>query len=112
MRKNNELTDEDRRKFRASLPKEARDVVHRDVTESVKRAAYYSEVAAEARAETEMHLATQALRKARGEAATSEELRARNSVLESRLNAIEVESRELREDNNRLRSIPAQAVHS
>lgn len=113
MRKSNELlTDEDRQAMRAKLPKQSRDLLPRDVSTLRKQTQFYAEVAAAHHAEADMLLAEQEVRRARGEAATAEELRAREAILGRKVVVLEATCREKDEELMHLRSLPAQAVHS
>lgn len=112
-RKNDhDLTDDDRRHLRGKLPAHIRELLPRDATAAAKETRFLMETAARLHAEADMLLAAHKLRKARGEAATVDEVSARNQILTRKVEALKTTCSEKDEQIMRLRSLPAQAVHS
>jgi hypothetical protein len=104
--------DEDLREFRAKLPKQVRDLLPRDLAGMEDDTRKMQAVTARLNVEADLLLAADRLRYQQGETVDASELREELTRERRQREAIETMSREKDEEIMRLRSIPAQVVHS
>lgn len=112
MRKNTELSEDRVKAVRAKLPQAVREMLPRDLSGMEDDTRVLGAIAARMNAEADVLLAANRLRYERGETADASQLREQLAAERRRADSLEVQSREKDEAINRLRSIPAQAVHS
>lgn len=112
MRKSNELSEDRVKAVRAKLHQSVREMLPRDLSGMEEDTRVLTAIAARMNAEADVLVAADRLRGKHGEVTDASQLRDDLDRERRQRAAIEVENHELREDNNRLRAIPAQAVHS
>lgn len=112
MRKSNELSEDRVKAVRAKLPQAVRDMLPRDLSGMEEDTRVLSAIAGHMNAKADVLLAANRLRYEQGETADASTLRDELARERRQREAIETMSREKDEEIMRLRSIPAQAVHS
>ena len=112
MRKSNELSEDRVKAVRAKLPPAVREMLPRDLSGMEEDTRVLSAIAARMNSEADVLLAANRLRYEQGETADASALREELARERRQREAIETMSREKDEEIMRLRSIPAQAVHS
>lgn len=112
MRKSNELSEDRVKAVRAKLPQAVREMLPRDLSGMEEDTRVLSAIAARMNSEADVLLAANRLRYEQGETADASTLREELAREKRQRAAIEAKSHEQGEEIMRLRSIPAQAVHS